>query len=254
MQFYCQPIVPLRTMDRSLQSADVVPFAMARGDVLLRDDLPPVADHLQFTPQVDRQVIDGVCRWLESRSRSWVDLDYVTVKLNARSLADCELTEWILARLDRGHFDPRRLCVAVTESAAMQQMDRACEFLSQVRATGCHIALDDFGAGGAPLARFEALPIDVVRLDGSFVARIVEDAAARELVCWIGDLCHAFGRRTVAKHCDTPDTLAVVRRLGLDDAQGLAVCEPFPLDQLLPAVAPTLTLPYGPGSLTARTH
>jgi EAL domain-containing protein (putative c-di-GMP-specific phosphodiesterase class I) len=252
MQFYCQPIVPLRTMDRSLQSADVVLFAMARGDVRLPDDLPPVADRI--APQVDQRLIEGVCRWLASRSRSWVDLDYVTVKLNARSLADRELTEWVLARLDLGHFDQRRLCVAVTEEAAMQQMDLACEFLSQVRATGCHVALDDFGAGGAPLARFEALPIDVVRLDGSFVARIVEDAAARELVGWIGDLCHAFGRRTVAKHCDTPDILAVARRLGLDDAQGLAVCEPFPLDQLLPAVAPTLTLPYGPGSLAARTH
>jgi len=92
------------------------------------------------------------------------------------------------------------------------------------------------------LAQFQALPVDIVKLDGAFMDNVVDDPTSREIVGWVCDLCRALDRRTVAEHCSTPDILETVRRLGIDYAQGHAVCEPFPLEQLLPHLPTLATL------------
>ena len=248
LELYCQPIVPLRPAAHALQAAEIlVRLATVDRGLLQPEDFLPVVERFHLTSVIDQQVIERSCRWLESRAESWVDLDYVTVNLHARSLTDGELTKWIVERIQRGHFDPRHFCLEVTESAAIQNMERARDFLTRLRDMGCHVALDDFGAGYSSLAHFQSLPVDIVKLDGGFMGRIVEDAAARELVSWVCDLCRSSDRHTVAEHCSTPEILEIVRSLGVDYAQGHAVCEPFPLDNLLPDSSPAPTLLHRAG-------
>jgi diguanylate cyclase (GGDEF)-like protein len=236
IQLYCQPIVPLRSNDMSQQAAEILARLLTPdGEIMLPNDFLPVADRFRLTSMFDRAVIEQSCAWLESHARSWVDLGYVTVNLHAQSLADEDLKDWLVRRISNGQFDSRRICIEVTESAAIQNLTHAAQFLNRLRETGCRVALDDFGAGYSSLAHFQSLPVDIVKLDGGFMGNIVEDAAAREMVAWICDLCRAADRRTVAEHCSSPDILEAVRALGIDYAQGHAVCEPFPLEHLLHA-------------------
>lgn len=244
---HCQPIVPLRATDKRLPAAEVlVRMATGNGDLLPPAQFLPVAARFRLTSLVDREVIDRTCHWLESRSSAWVDLEFLTVNLHAQSLDDTELTDWLVHRVANARFAPHRLCIEITESAAIQNLDRARLLLQQLHDIGCRLALDDFGAGYSSLAQFQALPVDIVKLDGAFMTDVVDDPGARELVAWVCDLCRAADRRTVAEHCSSPEILETVRRLGIDYAQGHAVCEPFPLDRLLPTLpASALNLKLG---------
>lgn len=237
---FCQPIVPLRPADKALPAAEMlIRIATHSGDLLQPAQFLPIAERFRLTSAIDREIVERACVWLESRASSWVDLDYLTVNLHAQSLDDTELTEWLVRRIASGGFPARRLCIEITESAAIQHLDQARLLLERLHALGCRLALDDFGTGHSSLAQFQALPVDVVKLDGAFMNNVVDDPTSREIVGWVCDLCRAMDRRTVAEHCSTPDILETVRRLGIDYAQGHAVCEPFPLERLLPPL-PTL--------------
>jgi diguanylate cyclase (GGDEF)-like protein len=236
---HCQPIVPLRPAAGRPPAAEVLVRMLATtGELLPPSEFLPVAERFRLTSLIDREVIDRSCHWLESRANSWVDLDFLTVNLHAHSLDDSELTDWLVQRVAGARFPADRLCIEITESGAFQNLDRARHLLQQLRDIGCHLALDDFGAGYSSLAQFQALPVDIVKLDGGFMTHVVEDPAARELVAWVCDLCRAADRLTVAEHCSTPAIIETVRHLGIDYAQGHAVCEPFPLDRLLPVSPP----------------
>lgn len=237
---FCQPIVPLRPSDNVLPAAEMlIRIATKTGELLQPAQFLPIAERFRLTSSIDREIVERACVWLESRASSWIDLDYLTVNLHAQSLDDTDLTDWLVQRIAQGAFPARRLCIEITESAAIQNLDQARLLLERLHAIGCRLALDDFGTGHSSLAQFQALPVDIVKLDGAFMKDVVHDPTAREIVGWVCDLCRAMDRRTVAEHCSTPDILETVRRLGIDYAQGHAVCEPFPLERLLPPL-PTL--------------
>jgi diguanylate cyclase (GGDEF)-like protein len=237
---FCQPIVPLRPSDKVLPAAEMlIRIATNTGELLQPAQFLPIAERFRLTSAIDREIVERACVWLESRASSWVDLDYLTVNLHAQSLDDNDLTEWLVRRIAAGGFPARRLCIEITESAAIQNLGQAQHLLGRLHAIGCRLALDDFGTGHSSLAQFQALPVDIVKLDGAFMNNVVDDPTSREIVGWVCDLCRAMDRRTVAEHCSTPDILETVRRLGIDYAQGHAVCEPFPLERLLPPL-PTL--------------
>jgi EAL domain-containing protein (putative c-di-GMP-specific phosphodiesterase class I) len=237
---HCQPIVPLRLADNVLPAAEMlVRIATASGELLQPAQFLPIAERFRLTSAIDREIIERACHWLESRATSWVDLDYLTVNLHAQSLDDSDLTDWLLRRIANARFPAHRLCIEITESAAIQNLDSARHLLQRLHEIDCRLALDDFGTGHSSLAQFQALPVDIVKLDGAFMNNVVDDPTSREIVGWVCDLCRAMDRRTVAEHCSTPDILETVRQLGIDYAQGHAVCEPFPLDRLLPPL-PTL--------------
>jgi diguanylate cyclase (GGDEF)-like protein len=232
---FCQPIVPLRPADKVLPAAEMlIRIATHTGELLQPAQFLPIAERFRLTSTIDREIVERACVWLESRASSWVDLDYLTVNLHAQSLDDDDLTEWLVRRIAEGRFPARRLCIEITESAAIQNLGQAQRLLERLHALDCRLALDDFGTGHSSLAQFQALPVDIVKLDGSFMNNVVDDPTSREIVGWVCDLCRAMDRRTVAEHCSTPDILETVRRLGIDYAQGHAVCEPFPLERLLP--------------------
>ena len=240
---YCQPIVPLRPSDKVLPAAELlIRIATRSGELLQPAQFLPIAERFRLTSAIDREILERACVWLESRASSWVDLDYLTVNLHAQSLDDTELTEWLVQRIAQGKFPARRLCIEITESAAIQNLEQARHLLQRLHEIDCRLALDDFGTGHSSLAQFQALPVDIVKLDGSFMNNVVDDPTSREIVGWVCDLCRAMDRRTVAEHCSTPDILETVRRLGIDYAQGHAVCEPFPLERLLPHLPTLATL------------
>jgi diguanylate cyclase (GGDEF)-like protein len=235
---YCQPIVPLRPSNDVLPAAEMlIRIATRSGELLQPAQFLPIAERFRLTSAIDREIVERACVWLESRAKSWVDLDYLTVNLHAQSLDDTDLTDWLVERIATGRFPARRLCIEITESAAIQNLDQAQHLLQRLHDLDCRLALDDFGTGHSSLAQFQALPVDIVKLDGAFMNNVVDDPTSREIVGWVCDLCRAMDRRTVAEHCSTPDILETVRRLGIDYAQGHAVCEPFPLERLLPPLA-----------------
>ena len=118
---------------------------------------------------------------------------------------------------------PQYICFEITETAVIANLIRAQEFMAKLKALGCRFSLDDFGSGLSSFAYLKALPVDFLKIDGVFIRDIATNSINRAMVKAINEVGHVMGLRTVAEYVEDDTTLAVVRQLGLDYAQGYAV-------------------------------
>jgi len=119
----------------------------------------------------------------------------------------------------------------VTETVAISDLAEATAFITELRRMGCRFALDDFGSGLSSFTYLKRLPVDFVKIDGSFVRDITSDGVDRAMVESVNRISHEMGLRTVAEFVETDGTLRVLRMLGVDYAQGWAIGRPVPFDE-----------------------
>ena len=121
------------------------------------------------------------------------------------------------------------LLVRITETEAVRNLARAVRFIERLRATGCLVALDDFGAGMSSFGYLKNLPVDMIKIDGSFIRDIDHDAMSRSIVEAVAAIGHQRGLEVVAEWVDSDRMLATLRELGVDYAQGFALHRPEPV-------------------------
>jgi len=132
----------------------------------------------------------------------------------------------VLASIADLGCDPKRLELEVTESSLMADPRRASAALARLRAAGVAIAIDDFGTGHSSLRMLAGLPIDVLKIDGSFVRDLVTNRNHRLIVQTTIGLAASLGLRTVAEGVETPEQLALLKDLGCDSVQGYLISRP----------------------------
>ncbi len=131
--------------------------------------------------------------------------------------------------LDRSAVDPRRLVLEITETAAISHMERASALAAQVQSSGHGLALDDFGAGFASFYYLKHLPVDLLKIDGEFVKDLASSDLSRTVVQAIVQVARSLGRRTVAECVEDKAAFDLLRRMGVDAAQGWHIGHPAPL-------------------------
>ena len=151
---------------------------------------------------------------------------FVAVNLSARQLSDPDLPEIVADALADAKLPANRLCLEITESAVFERFDVAVTTLSRLRATGVLIALDDFGTGYSSLSYLRRLPVDILKIDRSFISRLVDDVRDRAIVEAVVSIARTFGLRVVAEGVESGEQLALLRRLGCDVAQGYDIGRP----------------------------
>ncbi len=161
----------------------------------------------------------------------------VCVNVAARQLVQDGYAASVLHELGRQGVDPARLCLEITENTLIERMDRVVPALHELRAEGVMIALDDFGTGFSSLTHLRYFPVDVVKIDRSFVAGITRSGPDERIVAGVVQLAHALGLSTTAEGVETAEQLAAVRELGCDTAQGFFLGRPAALDSV--AAAPS---------------
>ena len=159
----------------------------------------------------------------------------VGVNLSTRQLLDRGLIELVQEQLDVSGLEPSRLCIEITESVVLGDVERAAAALRALKDLGVTIGLDDFGTGYSSLSYLQRLPIDVLKIDRSFVAGLGSsdaggDGADHALVASIIEMSHALDIRTIAEGIETEQQLRVLTRLGCDHAQGFYWSRPLPPD------------------------
>ena len=144
----------------------------------------------------------------------------MAVNVSGRELAEPDFAGRVLRRLARVGLAPDRLTVEVTENAVVPYLDGVVPQLALLRQEGVTVALDDFGTGYSSLTHLRALPVDTVKIDRSFVERVVVDGPDRRIVAAVTDLAAALGLDTVAEGIETPAQHEVVVALGCRFGQG----------------------------------
>jgi diguanylate cyclase (GGDEF)-like protein len=151
----------------------------------------------------------------------------VFVNTSARQLTHPELADVVTGALAAGGCDPSWLCLEVTESALLSDDDSAVRALRALQALGVRVAIDDFGTGYSSLSRLKRLPIDVLKIDGSFIGGIDHDEDDHAIVAALTGLAHSMGMTVVAEGVETAEQLAAVRAAGCDLAQGNLLAHPL---------------------------
>jgi diguanylate cyclase (GGDEF)-like protein len=188
------------------------------------------AERFNFMPNIDRWVVKTAFSAIVRGEIAIGDHDILAINLSGTSLNDDHFLDFI--RDQSKLLAPAvasRVCFEITETAAVSSVVRARDFIEAVRVMGFKFALDDFGSGSSSLAYIRQLPLDFLKIEGSFVQAILSDPVAHamvEAVCHIG---RAIRAELVAEWVDTEPLYARVREMGIDYAQGFAVSPVVPL-------------------------
>ncbi|MBZ2207234.1 EAL domain-containing protein [Massilia sp. R798] len=169
------------------------------------------------------------------QNRAWHDAGLgplrVAVNLSARQFASSDLLDNISAVLDESGLDPHCLEIELTESLFMSDVTLAVELLHNMKALGVNLSIDDFGTGYSSLSYLSRFPIDVLKIDRSFVTNITRDANDAALVASIINLAHNLKLAVIAEGVETEEQLDYLRRHGCDEMQGYYISRPLPADQ-----------------------
>jgi diguanylate cyclase (GGDEF)-like protein len=171
---------------------------------------------------------EAACR----QSAAWGGPTMMSVNLSARQCGHPDLVATFGEILRRTGADPASVCLEITETALMEDVDTSTATLSALKELGLTLALDDFGTGYSSLRALQHFPVDVVKIDRSFIAPIEHDPQEAAIVAAVISLSHALGLRTVAEGIETIAQVDRLRALGCDLAQGFYFAKPAPPDEV----------------------
>lgn len=213
-----------------------------RHELLIRmlgegDDLVPpgtflyIGERFELIQEIDRWVLRQAIAILAAEKRAGRKI-HLEVNLSGKSITDPELPGFVADELSMAGIDGEGLCVEVTETAAIVNVDRAKLFARRLSELGCEFALDDFGAGFASFYYLKHMEFDYVKIDGEFIRNLRESRINQLVVQSLVGIAGGLGKRTIAEFVGDEETIDMLRNYGVDYAQGFYVAKPQPLCDL----------------------
>ena len=235
----------LRDNRFTLYAQDIIPLSATADngryiEVLLRlngDDgsqIPPglfvpIAERYGLMTEIDRVVVEKVFQELAQLRRAGnLDIQHCAINLSGSTLCDDGFLAFVQQQFLRSGVPPEIICFEITETNAIANLEAAQRLIHELRQIGCLFSLDDFGTGMSSFAYLKHLPVDFLKIDGSFVREMASDPIDHAMVEMINHIGHVTGKRTIAEFVDKPDIVVELRKLGVDYAQGFHLSQPEP--------------------------
>ena len=211
--------------------------------------LPPgefirAAEEFNRMAAVDRWVIEAVFGWMTEHLPGLEHIGGFSINLSGHSLNDETFTDFLFDALIRYPVPRDKLIFEITETTAIANLEDASDFINEMRGIGCRFSLDDFGVGQSSFSYLKRLPVDFIKIDGSFVINIADDPVDFALVRSITEMGHFLGKKIIAEYVADAAILDAVSSIGVDYAQGFHFGRHIMLDQLL--LAPPATSELNP--------
>jgi diguanylate cyclase (GGDEF)-like protein len=247
-----QPIFDIRE-HRAIGVEALVRWRHPQRGVLAPGAFIPLAEESGMIVPIGRWVLREACRQAASWQQRGIRLG-ISVNVSAFQLGRASFTDDVRSALAESRLDPTLLTLEVTETTVMRDVAGACARLEEVRALGAHVAIDDFGTGYASLSNLQQMPVDVLKVDRSFVAALDDGGQSRELLEAILGVGHALSLAVVAEGIEMVSQMTTLEEIGCEMAQGFLMgrpCSPEAIEELLgraaadavPAAAADLYLP-----------
>ena len=230
--FY-QPIVEVST--GSVHGAEaLVRWHHPQRGLLPPSDFIPIAEATGLIIPLGRWVLREAC----NQTQQWKQAGladksfYTSVNLSARHVVDDNVLGDIRTALAVSGLSPEALVVEVTETTLIQDLDRARAALTALKRLGIRIAVDDFGTGYSSLAYLSNFPIDLIKIDKSFIDRVADNAEGETMVRAVVDLAHTLGLQAIAEGVEHADQAVALEHLGCPLAQGFVFAKPMPAAEM----------------------
>ena len=224
-----QPIVPIQAGAPGDHYEMLIRMRDERGQIVMPSEFLPAAERYSLAGKIDRWVVSHTFDWLARNPRLLDRLDVCAINLSGQSFGNDELLNFILERMTACSIPASRLCFEITETAAVADIVQAGRFMETLKARGCLFALDDFGSGFSSFGYLKNLPVDFLKIDGSFVRGIANNPVDLAMVQSINEIGHLMGKRTVAEFVEDNAVLELLKASGIDYAQGYVIGRPMPL-------------------------
>ncbi|UJB67686.1 EAL domain-containing protein [Acaryochloris sp. 'Moss Beach'] len=201
----------------------------------LRDGKNNIIGPGLFIPAAERYGVIGLIdKWvLENTLRQYYQCGLkdvvVSINLSGASINDERAMADVIALITQSNVPPSNICIEITETATIAQLDQALRFIESLKKIGVKFALDDFGSGVSSLSYLKSLPVDYLKIDGSLVKNIAVVESDREIIYLINELAHKRGMKTIAEFVENEQILEQLRIIGVDYAQGYGIGKPEPL-------------------------
>lgn len=230
-----QPIMSLTQPYSSLNFEVLLRMRDTQGQRIPTDRLISAGERSGRMGVIDRWVLTTTLAWLSDHQHHLEHTQFVCLNLSGASLNDERFTHDVFALLEK-HLDvAHHLCLEITESVALHDLQNTRRFIDRVRYYGARVALDDFGAGYTSFSYLKDLPSDLLKIDGSFIVNMNQHPANVAIVEAIVNLARNLGMKTVAEWAEDCATVQTLADLGVDYVQGFAVAHPLSPDRLLQA-------------------
>ena len=232
-----QPIQNLRTGD--VQYEALLRMVDKDGKLILPQEFLPVAERTDLIHAIDRWAVHQAIKVIaacEARGQAV----HLEVNLSGKAFADEGLLPLIRREIKSTGIAASSLIFEITETAAIANISGARQFIEGLKSTGCGFALDDFGVGFSSLYYLKHLPVDYLKIDGSFIRNLPNDVSDQHLVRSMVELAHGLGKQTIAEWVEDEGTLELLRQFGVDYAQGYFLGKPAPIDATLGVLLPDM--------------
>jgi diguanylate cyclase (GGDEF)-like protein/PAS domain S-box-containing protein len=226
-ELYYQPIVPIGVPTHEHEHFELMlRLRDESGALVTPAEFIPAAERYNVMPSIDRWVVRQALDRLVHRVGSGVKPFTIAVNLSGTSLNDERFLEYMIAELNGHELAAGAMCFEITETAAIANLGNVVYFMRELKARGCHFALDDFGSGLSSFMYLKTLPVDYLKIDGQFVENITHDRVDRSMIEAISQVGKAMGIQTIAERVESREVLAELGRLGIGYAQGFHIAKP----------------------------
>jgi len=247
---YSQEIAPLgRTEEDGGHIEILLRLRDGSTDLILPDSFIPAAERYGLMTSIDRWVVENVFKIISQcpAPRAGQSMAMCAINLSGSTIGDEEFLAFLHEQFECYGVAPGRICFEITETSAIANLGSAIRFINELKGLGCHFSLDDFCAGMSSFAYLKHLPVDFLKIDGSFVRDMLDDPINRAMVEVINHIGHVMGKQTIAEFVESPQIEQALIEIGVDYAQGYIVERPqlFTCDSLW-------TRPKRPKALTLK--
>jgi diguanylate cyclase (GGDEF)-like protein/PAS domain S-box-containing protein len=199
------------------------------GRMILPDSFIPAAERYGLMTTLDRWVVQNVFKVIAQCAQAPDNsgpMAVCAINLSGASIGDDAFLDYLKVQFSTYGIAPASICFEITETSAIANLGSAIRFINELKNLGCQFSLDDFCAGMSSFAYLKHLPVDYLKIDGSFVQDMLDNPINRAMVEVINHIGHVMGKRTIAEFVETPQIEMALREIGVDFAQGFLIERP----------------------------
>jgi diguanylate cyclase (GGDEF)-like protein/PAS domain S-box-containing protein len=226
---YHQLIVPAHGEDGGPVMEVLVRLRDESGHDLLPGEFMRAAERYRLMGLVDRWVVQTTLSALGRGAISLPPQHSLAINISGQTLGDLQFLEFVVECLDSTGVTPGQVCFEIAESAVIANLDHARRFVGVLHGMGCQFALDDFGSGVGSFSNLKTLPLDYLKIDGSFIRNLARDSVNQAMVTAMIKLARTLNFKVIAEQVEDSASEEAARRMGVDYLQGYAIGRPQPL-------------------------
>jgi len=229
LHVYFQPKISLAT-GKPVGAEALVRWENGFRGIVGPNEFIPIAESTGFIRPLTEWVLNSALRLASEWKHPWGEQE-VSVNVPTQILERADFVDTVMSARELWNSDNSRLCIEILEQSFIENVEEVFATLKRLRDAGICISIDDFGTGYSSLAYFRDIPADQLKIDQSFVFGLLKDRGNANIVELIVDLAHRFDLSVVAEGVEDAQTLAALKKLKCDVAQGYFIARPMPADE-----------------------